>query len=373
MKNRKLVLLLICLSFLLVIRGAAGSPATQQASHILVMINGAIPIIQLQFDICSHIPLTGSCPIGLALSERYTQPLYVEMNVPQELQPQTTQPMQIAVTPGPANLVLIFEFSLGSKGYDYSVPIPTLTAPGTFTGTIPISQVLANLVDLGIPTSLLGKFISLNVPVSLVSSIQADVVETGFNTSGQTLEWDSPSAVSLNTVLDGSINASSAVVSSFRSIFGLRVGLTLNLPLVPSVSLFSFERDVLNFGSSKQLEIGQWYHLAVSSPHSQVLGDGWYLSGSTATISVHDQSLTGSESNYVFIGWNGTGSGSYSGSQLSPNIIVNSPMEEIASWETSPLQTFTLSSTTMVAGTGMIIFLIAVVGVVIVFKGRSRN
>jgi hypothetical protein len=367
-----LIVLVSLLCGILPISRASAAP-TQTSPQTTLQVDGESSLVQLQFDICSHIPFTGSCPIGLSLSERYTQPLFVNLKVPQELQPQTAESTQVVVTPGPPNLVLSFHFSLGSKGYDYSVPLPTLIAPGTFTETIPMSQVLANLVDLGLPASLLGKFISLNVPVSLVSSIQADVIERGFTTSGQSLEWDSPSSVSLNTVLDGSINASSAVVSSFRSVFGLKVGLTLNLPLVPSVSLFSFERDLLDFGSSEQLQIGQWYHLAVGSPYSQVLGDGWYLSGSTATISVHDQSLTGSESNYVFIGWNGTGPGSYSGSQLSPNIIVNSPMQEIATWETLPLQTFSLSSTTIVAGTGLIIFLIAVVGVVVVFKRRSRN
>jgi len=264
-------------------------------------------------------------------------------------------------------------FSLNSRSYSYSVPLPRFAAPGTFTETLPMSQVLANLVDLGLPAALLGKFISLNVPVSLVSSVRGDAVESGFTTTRQTLEWNSPGTIVLNTIVDGSLNDSSVRVSSFRSVFALRVGFDLSLPLLPSVSLFTYGTDLLDFWSSAGLTVGQWFHVAVASAHSQVSGDGWYLAGSTAPISIKDQSLTDSGSNYAFSGWSGKGLGSYSGTQISPSLVANSPIQENAIWQATPQQSYPLTVPISSIWAAGILVIVGVIAVFVVIKRKSET
>src|SRR5712692_8845632 len=143
----------------------------QSATSESVIIEGGLTLASYSINVCSAIYL-GSCPISLALSEHYAQPLSIQAQPREDaLQPQSVEETMISVTPGSPNLVLDFNFSLGTHSYNYSVPLPALQAPGTFTETIPLTQVLANLVGLGLPASLLSHFISLNVPISLVSSV----------------------------------------------------------------------------------------------------------------------------------------------------------------------------------------------------------
>lgn len=306
----------------------------QSSTPTNAIITGALPIAQSRVDICSCIPLLGSCPIALALSEHYTQPLSVQSQVAlDELQPQMSESTQVSVIPGTPNLVLDLNFSLGAKSYDYSIPLPALQAPGVFAVNIPLSQILANLVGLGLPASLLGKFISLNLPVSLVSSVQADVAIAGFTSSQQTLIWNTPSTASYNGSLTGTLNDSYINLSQFRSVFSVSAQFILGLPLIAPIRLFSFDKDFLNFGSSNSFPIGHWYQVAVNSPYSQVSGSGWYFSGTSATFSVTDQSVTRSGTGYQFTGWTGSGPGSYGGSQSSVTLTVTAPIQETPNWQ----------------------------------------
>jgi hypothetical protein len=309
------------------------------SSSINVVIAGALPIAEYQLDLCSYIPFLGNCPIAFALSEHYAQPLSVQIQeATQILQPQMTETSQITVTPGSPNLVLDFNFSLGSKSYNYSVPLPALQAPGVFSETIPISQILANLVGLGLPSTLLGKLISLNVPVNLISSVVTEAVPTGFVASQQELVWNNPSTVFYNSTLTGTVDDSHIDLSSFRTVFSVSAQLVLSFPLIPPIKIFSFDKSLLNFGSSNSLPVGHWYQVAVTSPYSQPSGAGWYLSGSVATVSIRDQSVSSSGMIYTFADWTGAGPGSYSGSQISPSFTVNSPMQETANWKASTPQ-----------------------------------
>src|SRR6266516_974546 len=308
----KTVFLLIstCLGLTLMIPGASASSPNPVTSSTTIEIHGSFPIVQAQFDICSHVPFAGSCQVGLALSEQYAQPLHIATRVPQELQPQAPGSTEVSVSPGPPNLVLNFMFSLNSRSYSYSVPLPRFAAPGTFV---------------------------------------------------------------LNTIVDGSLNDSSVRVSSFRSVFALRVGFDLSLPLLPSVSLFTYGTDLLDFGSSAGLTVGQWFHVAVASAHSQVSGDGWYLAGSTAPISIKDQSLTDSGSNYAFSGWSGKGLGSYSGTQISPSLVANSPIQENAIWQATPQQSYPLTVPISSIWAAGILVIVGVIAVFVVIKRKSET
>jgi hypothetical protein len=367
---------LVLLLSTLVMSTIALTARAQSATIQNVVIDGSLILASYSINVCSAIYL-GSCPISLGLSEHYTQPLSVQAQ-PQEagLQPQTVEETLISVTPGSPSLVLDFNFSLGSDSYDYSIPLPALQAPGTFTETIPLTHVLANLVGLGLPTSLLSHFISLNVPISLVSSVQASPVASGFTTTQSALIWNDPSTVEYNATLTGTSEDSFLGLSAFQTVFSVNAQLELTVPLISPISMFSYQQNLLSFGSSASLPIGDWYHVALSSQYSQVSGAGWYLSGTGATISVRDQSVASSGISYGFSGWTGVGPGSYSGSQMSDTLTVTAPIQETASWQQSPAQVAPLITPESVAIVLGIVGAIAValVAILIVIKGRNpRN
>ena len=78
------------------------------------------------------------------------------------------------------------------------------------------------------------------------------------------------------------------------------------------------------------------YYLTVSTPYASPLGQGWYTAGSTAYCTVSSSVVSGgSGTQYVFNNWwSGSGSGSYSGSNIYPSFTINGPITEIATWQT---------------------------------------
>ena len=59
---------------------------------------------------------------------------------------------------------------------------------------------------------------------------------------------------------------------------------------------------------------------------------GWYDEGTTVQIGTSDQTSTASEQ-YTWLGWTGTGTGSYTGTDKTTTITMNSPITETASWK----------------------------------------
>jgi hypothetical protein len=77
------------------------------------------------------------------------------------------------------------------------------------------------------------------------------------------------------------------------------------------------------------------YYLNVVSPYSSPLGSGWYNAGSTAYASVSSTSVSGGGGiQYGFSSWTGSGTGSYTGSTVTPAITMNAPILETAVWVT---------------------------------------
>ena len=74
------------------------------------------------------------------------------------------------------------------------------------------------------------------------------------------------------------------------------------------------------------------YYLTMRTTHGIVSpADGWYRAGTTISISaIPPESRQGER--YIFSGWDGTGSGSYTGSSVSATITMNGPISESASW-----------------------------------------
>ena len=76
------------------------------------------------------------------------------------------------------------------------------------------------------------------------------------------------------------------------------------------------------------------YKLKVNSPHGNPHGGGWYDEGTTATFGVTSPESGGAGTRYIFTGWTGTGTGSYTGTDASHTVTMNNPITEDASWKT---------------------------------------
>jgi hypothetical protein len=88
----------------------------------------------------------------------------------------------------------------------------------------------------------------------------------------------------------------------------------------------------------------QYYLTVDSGGHGNVTGQGWYNAGSTATFSVSPTSVSGANgSRFIFVGWSGTGSGSYNGSATSYTVTLNTNVKEVAVWKTQYQVTFAVS------------------------------
>ncbi|MCD6532322.1 hypothetical protein J7K99_07755, partial [bacterium] len=74
------------------------------------------------------------------------------------------------------------------------------------------------------------------------------------------------------------------------------------------------------------------YRVEVRSAHGGTAGGGWYSAGAAVGFSVSPDSVREGESYYLFAGWDGVGTGSYSGSANPGMCYANSPITETALW-----------------------------------------
>jgi hypothetical protein len=83
-------------------------------------------------------------------------------------------------------------------------------------------------------------------------------------------------------------------------------------------------------------ETASWttqYYLNVSSSYSSTSGSGWYNSGASANFGISTSASGGTDIQYVFVSYNGSGSGAYSGTASSTSVTMNNPIIETAIWQ----------------------------------------
>lgn len=86
----------------------------------------------------------------------------------------------------------------------------------------------------------------------------------------------------------------------------------------------------------------QYYLTINNGGHETATGEGWYDAGSNAIFSISPKTVSGSAgTRYVFTGWIGSGTGSYTGSDTSNSVTMNDPITETARWRTQYYLTVT--------------------------------
>ena len=106
----------------------------------------------------------------------------------------------------------------------------------------------------------------------------------------------------------------------------------LDLSFLGTNQLASTKLPLAMFNSTSNIRVADYYHVQIQSPYGQTEGSGWYLSGTTATISVTPSQTVSSGTTYDFTGWTGTGPGSYTGTQTPYMLTVTGPVTETANW-----------------------------------------
>ena len=76
------------------------------------------------------------------------------------------------------------------------------------------------------------------------------------------------------------------------------------------------------------------YRLTIQSEYGNPTGEDWYDAGDDATFGVLSQQSGGESIRHLFLRWEGSGSGSYSGTDTSYIVTMNNPITEVASWKT---------------------------------------
>lgn len=74
------------------------------------------------------------------------------------------------------------------------------------------------------------------------------------------------------------------------------------------------------------------YFLEVDSDHGDPWGEGWYDEGTIANFGVDSITTPVGGIRYLFLGWEGSGAGSYTGTDTSADVTMNNPITETAEW-----------------------------------------
>jgi PKD repeat protein len=76
------------------------------------------------------------------------------------------------------------------------------------------------------------------------------------------------------------------------------------------------------------------HYVNVESGYGNPAGEGWYVAGTQASISVDSLVDTGSGTRRRFTGWTGTGTGAVNSTARAVSFTVQGPVSELASWQT---------------------------------------
>ncbi len=77
---------------------------------------------------------------------------------------------------------------------------------------------------------------------------------------------------------------------------------------------------------------GALYHLTLQTSHSSGFGGNWYPAGDSALFGIGETFVQDGSSRFHFAGWNGTGSGAYTGSEPYAAAVMSEPIDETAQW-----------------------------------------
>jgi hypothetical protein len=353
------------------------SVRAQQISSESTTLRGTLPLIgPISFDLCKII-LFGlvSCSLSLTVAEVYKQNITLQIqDTPNELQVGMTANTGVTLSTDRPVQVLDLNFTYGNHNYTFPVPLPSAPVPGVYPVTIPISSILAKILTGPIIGTIFSSIAAINLNLNFTSEIQGVLSSKGFDSTQQTMMWETPSTDATSSKLIARIPDASISLTSLNATLGLSADLVLKLFSLVSINLLDpTYLPLLQLGSSTTpISLGDWYEFNIQSAYSQTSGSGWYLAGTQATFSVADTTVATQGGNYMFTGWTGTGPESYGGTQASESITANGPTNETANW--SPVENSKiLGLLAWTVGIATAVGLIAILVVVAIVVRKPRR
>ncbi|MCI4318271.1 MAG: hypothetical protein L3J96_07005, partial [Thermoplasmata archaeon] len=174
------------------------------------------------------------------------------------------------------------------------------------------------------------------------------------------------------TVKVGSLNVTSS--GPFLNVTGLGVG-TYTLSVAATYSPDGATRYVLqsppppvhlsqNYTLPFALSPSFWVALTASSGGTVPALGGWYAPSASLVLNASPSD------GYQFVSWVGSGTGSYSGANLTQSVTVTAPIQEVATFETIPASSGastsgTSTTTWALIGVGLVLLAAAVVVIVL--------
>ena len=313
--------------------------AQTASSSFNLSISGSTVVLNTSVDLCQalqYIPFSGipsTCPFNLSFQEQYNQQLVGSVTTTTTFLVQSDHlSLDVGVEPNLPLASLNVEASVGSN----ALPVVTYNVNYSASGEssvldvhLPIQQIIDYLAQSVPSLSTLGKYVN-SLDAKLTT---ADVVSAGFQGAGfsgsQSISWSTAAPQTVSVDFGGS-DSSPILGMMLQSEQSWQVAIEAEVNGAP-LQVGSYPVSV-TFNSPAQ-SLFQWQRVLGATDYSTASGSGWYLSGSTATLSIGSTTVSlGPGEQAVFEGWLGTGTGSFDSHQPSITLTANTPVTETAQW-----------------------------------------
>lgn len=352
---------------------AVAPGAIAQDTSSTLTIQGDNTLFSYTFDFCHYIGL-GSCNVGVALDEAYTEQVQLTTTIDHSvLEPGTVTTITADASPQQGTATIRFTFTLGSKSYpaSYSISTPGVGSATLASVSIPLKVILAPLgisSILPIPGSFTTSFVYDSALFDTLSS-------NDFSGGGQ-LQWASSGSVIQSLSFEGTQPTSTVGLGSMTDSQDWQLSFDLtNLPLVNQVHLYSQTVTSEQFGSNSPSSV-TFYHVMVEQPTegsiATTYGSAWYVSG-------YQVSLSATPANsYTFQSWSANGqtvatSPTYSFAVAGPtDVSANFARASAATGAQGVVQDATdfLGSS---PGIALLLIVIALIAVVAIWLSRKQT
>lgn len=159
----------------------------------------------------------------------------------------------------------------------------------------------------------------------------------------------------LLTGLNGSVTVSIGTVTPSPGTEWVPTSASLNVPV--------------SSDTNQTVTFSEMFSVAVSASTGGTAtpGSEWVASGTVVALTATPAA------GYEFLGWNGTGSGAYTGATAASSVTVNGPVSEVAEFQPIPSSTTSSSSPSLVVPIAALVALLVVGLVVGLVLGRARG
>lgn len=332
---------MLTIAILLVFTPFSQRPVEAQStsSPFDLSISGNNVILDTSIDLCQYlqyIPFSGlpsACPFNLSVQEQYNQQLVGSVTTTTTflVEPDHLS-LNVGIEPNLPLASLSVEAMVGSN----ALPIITYNVNYSASGEssaldvhLPLQQIIDYLAQSVPSLSALGTYVSsLDAKLTTTDTLSAGFQGAGFS-GGQSMSWSTEAPQTVSVGFSGS-DSSPILGMALQSHQSWQVAFQAVMEGA-SLQIGSYPVSI-SFSSPSQ-NIFQWQRVFGVTEYSSAPGSGWYLSGTTATLSIGSTTVSmGPGTRAVFHGWVGSGTGSLDSNQASITLTASAPVSEIAKW-----------------------------------------